>query len=580
MRKRASRHLLGGHLPAGAGFVALTAAFFWPVLAQFTTKVLSAGGDGSTFIWSYWYMPRAVLQLENPFFTTHLFHPVGANLAVHTTTPLEMALSWPIAQLFGFGVAVNLLQLSAVLLSALAVYLLALHLAADRRAAFFAGVAFAFVPYRFVHLGGHFNLIHTQFLPFGVLAFLRLVERPSRRRAVVLGALVGATFLTDFYYTVFLLLALAVIAVVRRSEALAQAMRGHLLLAAAVAALVAAPLAVPMALAVLAGELGQLPGWGGADVFSADLVSWFLPAADHPWWGSAFARARGGLSAGGEGLAYPGLVVMALALLGRELRDHRTSRRGWVSLFGVTALLSLGPFLQVGGASGSAFSYLGRHFTLPLPYMALHFIPVLNSVRVPGRFAIVAILALDVLAALALAAFARRSPRWAWAAFGAALALTIVEFLPGRLPMHPVQAPSPYERIAADAGLGAVLEIPLQWQSGTAVIGGGTPKRDHTIFVYYAVVHGKPLVSGYVARYPVERLRRLAAIPLYRQVLALGDEPGFHDGATFRPEDLRRLGIGYVVYHRDRPQPRAFDYVSNLGLEVLADDGTVIAWKV
>lgn len=570
---------LRAHLPAVGGFVALTAAFFWPVFRHFTTKTLSAGGDGSTFIWSYWYMPRTALRLENPFITTHLFHPVGANLALHTTTPLEMAVSWPIAQLFGFGVAVNLLQLFAVLSSALGAYFLAAHLGADRRAAFFAGVAFAFVPYRFVHLGGHFNLIHTQFLPFGLLAFLRLVERPSRGRTVVLGAVVGATFLTDFYYTAFLLLAIAVIAIFRRPATPPAPIRRDLAVAAAVAAVVAAPLAVPLLVAVGRGELDPLPGWGGADVYSADLISWFLPAADHPWWGSVVARARSGLSAGGEGLAYPGLVVLALALVGRELRGG-PSRRGWVALFGVTAMLSLGPFLQVGGASGSVFSYLGRQFAVPLPYMALHLVPVLDSVRVPGRFAIVAILALDVLAALTLTAIARRWPRWAWASVGAAIAVTVVEFLPGRLPMHAVGAPSPYERIAADAGADAVLEIPLQWQSGAGPIGDRAARRDHTIFMYYAVAHGKPLVSGYVARYPEKRLRRLIAIPLYRQVLALGDEPGFEDEPTFDRDDLRQLGIGYVVYHRDRPQPRALEYVATLGLEVLADDGTVIVWKV
>ena len=568
---------LRSHLPAAGGFAALTVAFLWPVFRHFPTRVLSQGGDGSAFLWAYWAMPRALGDLENPFVTDGLFHPVGANLAFHTTTPLEMAAAWPLSQLFGLGVAVNVLQVSAVLLSALGAYLLALHVWGDRRAAFFAGVAFAFVPYRFVHMGGHFNLIHTEFLPFGLLAALRFIEQPSRRRAGVLGLVLGLTFLTDAYYAVFLGLSIAVLCLLRLYDLRQGQTLARLGLVAGVAVLVAAPLLVPMAQAVAAGELDPLPGWGGADVFSADLISWLVPPDRHPFWGHAVEGLRDRLPAGGEGIAYPGLVVIALALGGRYVAD-RAARRCWVVLAAVMGVLALGPFLQVAGRSGSGFSYLGREFVLPLPYMVIRAVPLLNGVRVPGRFAIVAILALDVLAAGALAALLHRRSRLGVASLGLALVLVVVEFLPGRLAQHPVAVPAPYHRIAADGGTGAVLEIPLQWQSGTAVVGDRS--RDHTIFLYYATVHGRPLVSGYLSRYPDERLERLTAIPMYRQVLALVGDPGFDDPAEFDADDLRRLGIGYVVYHRDRPEPKAYEYLDTLGLERLSDDGTVLAWKV
>lgn len=564
-------------MPAVAGFAVLTAAFLWPAIVHLRDRVLSEGGDGSTFLWAWWAMPRAVLRLHNPFVTDQLFHPVGGNLAFHTTAPLEMVVSWPIARLLGLGAAVNALQLAAVFLSALGAYLLAFHVCHDRRAAFFAGAAFAFVPYRFVHMGGHFNLIHAEFLPFGLLVYLRFLDEQTRRRAAWVGLLVGLTFLTDFYYTVFLLLSLTVIGVSRRRRFDGDTVR-RLAEAAVVATVVALPLLVAMVSALRAGELDQLPGWGGADVYAADVVAWVLPPARHPWWGSSVARAQGALPARGEGLAYPGLLVLGLAVGGRELHDR--ARRGWVALAIGAGVLALGPFLQFGGRTGGVFSYLGRRFTLPLPYLAVHFVPVLNGIRVPGRFAIVAILALDVLAAVTLASLSRRHPRWAWALCAAALAVTLVEFLPGGLSMHPTAVPEPYHRIAADAGGGAVLEIPLQWQSGTSVVGDTAVVRDDTIFVYYATVHGRPLVSGYLSRYPERRLTRLSAIPLYRQVLALGKEPGFDDRPTFDASDLRRQGIGYVVYHRDRPWPAAYAYLSGLGLPVLADDGTIVVWKV
>ena len=117
--------------------------------------------------------------------------------------------------------------------------------------------------------------------------------------------------------------------------------------------------------------------------------------------------------------------------------------------------------------------------------------------------------------------------------------------------------------------LGAVLEIPLQWQSGMWVMGDTRTPHDDTQFMYFAPVHEQPLFSGYVSRSPSRRLGELTSIPVYRQVLALGDEPDFDDRATFDAGDLRDLGTGLVVYHRDRPQPRALDYLAGLGLPTL-----------
>ena len=575
------RRLGREHLPALAGYAVVTTAFLWPGVRHFTTRVLSAGGDGSTFLWAYWSMPRAALRLENPFVTDLLFHPVGAHLAFHTTTPLEMAVSWPIARLFGLGVAVNVLQLAAAMLSALGAYFLALHVCGDRRAAFFAGVAFAFVPYRFVHAGSHLNLIHTQFLPFGLLAVLRLLEKPSRARAVAFGIVVGLTFLTDFYYTVFLLLGAGVLVLFSSAgRRVPTALRWRRLAqAAAVASVVALPLLVPMIHGLTSGELDPLQGWGGADIRSADLISWVFPWEHHALWGSAVTRVREALPARGEGVVYPGLVVLGLAVAGRELVD-RDRRRGFVALAITAAVLAMGPFLQVGGHAGAGFSYLGRHFAFPLPFLALRFVPLLNGVRVPARFAILAILALDVLAATTLAAIARRRPSVGAPVVVVAVAVLLVELLPGRVGTHPVRVPGPYHAIAADEGRGAVLEVPLQWQSGVAVVGDKRPPRDDTIFLYYATVHGRPLVSGHVSRYPSERLERMKSVPVYRQILALSGERGFEDPAVFDAGDLRELAIGYVVYHRDRPQPAAFEYLARLGLEPLADDGTVLVWKV
>src|SRR5437660_5895657 len=192
------------HGPALAGYVLLTAVCFWPVAGHLRTRILSDGGDGASYLWNLWDVPHALVHGHNPFDTGDIFFPVGAHTAFNTNMPLVGVLSWPLQKLFGLGVAANLVQLAAVVLSGFAAYLLATHVTGNRPASFVAGAAFTFAPYRFVH-ASHYDLSHLELLPFAILALLLLYEQASRRRALVFGALAGATFLTDLYYFVFLL---------------------------------------------------------------------------------------------------------------------------------------------------------------------------------------------------------------------------------------------------------------------------------------------------------------------------------------------------------------------------------------
>src|SRR3954453_11361452 len=102
------------------------------------------------------------------------------------------------------------------------------------------------------------------------------------------------------------------------------------------------------------------------------------------------------------------------------------------------------------------------------------------------------------------------------------------------------------------------------------------------------------MVNGMMPRYRQRTLDRLMRIPVYDQLLGFlpglpagayesvpaGRTPGeAHPPASFSATDLHQLGIGYVVYHRDRPRPEAYDYLSRLQMPVLTDDGGIMVWK-
>lgn len=570
------------HGPALAGYLLITVLYCWRAVWHIRDRLISDGYDGAFYLWNDWQIPRAfghVFHLHNPFYTNAIFYPVGIRLGFSTNNWLEAIVSWIMTPFLGFVTTEGVIQLSAVVATGFFAYLLAYHECGCRLPAFVAGAAFTLAPYHFIRLPAHFSLNHMQLLPAGILALLWLYDRPSRTRATIFGVVCACTFLTDEYYAVFLAIATVTIGIYRHRQTFTKTFAIRLVQSSCVAVVPCLPLILEMIREIIQHEQDHPPGWFGADQLSTDVLSWVLPPASHPLWGSHFSAIDARVL-NGERIAYPGLVILVLATLALVL--GRGQRRWlWALLAGIFAILSCGPFLHVNGHTGAHFTYLDAHFDVPMPAFVFHFLPVLSGLRALGRFSIVAILALDLLAAIALVHLARGRPAWIGRTLSiGALAVVLVELLPGPLPLQPVGGPAAYSLLGREPDGGAVLEIPLQW-SGTQLLGDRYPiPRLDYIFSYYATLHGHPITGGLSSRYPAKRFAMLEGIPLFRQILAFEHQPGFSDPPTFTVATLRDLGIRYIVYHRDRPQPALFAYVSAFDLPVFADDGTVVIWRI
>jgi hypothetical protein len=462
-------------------------------------------------------------------------------------------------------------QLVATYLAALAAYFLALRFVPNRGGAVFAGLIFTLTTFRFVHLPDHLNLIHTGFLPLSGLLVLRLADAPSLGRGAALGAAIGAAFLTDPQVAIYSLVVVLVLGLARGRD-LRPAAR-PLAAAAAVAALVSLPLALPMASAVVAGEAEAVRVEDESAIYSANPRSWFLPPEHHLVLGSLGARVDAAASY--EGLAYPGLVALVLAHAG--WKAARPRRRRWLILALVGVVLSLGPYLPIGNTG----------IRIPLPFALLEVVPGLDIIRVPGRFAIVGMLGIAVLAGAGAArVLAKVRDARATLLLATALAVVVVvDVVPRSLPQRDDTVPEPYRAIADHHGEGAVLDLPLQWGTGTGLVGGGGHGYQ-AIQMVYATVHGRPLVNGSVSRLSIERRRELLDLPAYRAVLILQRPEDPDDAAAdaadvvLTVDDLRAAGVGYIVYHDDLPVPAVREAVEELDLPVLADDGSVRVWVV
>lgn len=575
----------GEHLAVLAAYTVLTLLLTYPIAFQLSTHLLGDGGDTNIFVWNLWWIRKALTELRtNPLWTDYLFYPEGASLVFHSLVPFNGLLGIPLQALVGPIVANNLIVLLAFILSGYGAYLLIRYLITDRLSAFIGGMIFAFCPYKFAHLLGHFDLISTEWIPFYVLALLKLTNHHKQAgTALSLSCAIFLllTALCAYYYLFYALIFTALFAVYRvRTQGFRASWERDCRKFTSVLGLFLIGFAPFLAMAandLLREGHMMVRGWGGATGFQADLLSFITPSPLHPLFGSLVkpiaSRFSGNLAEATVFAGYISLVLGVFAIV--KLRSTEPWVRFWSLALFVFFILSLGPFPRI----------LGKGIKLiPLPYHLIMRTPILSNLRVPSRFAIMVRLSLAVLAAFSCRHLLKRFKGGAWRALvflGITLIVTF-EYLAIPLSTFRTSAPRIYEEVAKETGMFTLLEIPLgRTSSGYMGLGEFPPS-----FLFYQTVHEKKLIGGFISRVPDSKIQALAARPLLRRILELQGEKLAPDTAEDRSDrapldDLAVLQVRYVIIHPPFSQAPVRDYVeTTLPVEKISEENGVVAFRV
>ena len=571
-------------------FVVLTLLLTWPVVTHLSTKLPGTATwafDESTFVWNIWYFKHALLDLHSsPLHSDLIWHPLGIDLILYTYNFFNALVGMPLLLAFNAVVASNVTVLLATALSGLGAYLLALDVLRRARpgtgtnhlrlAALVAGVIYAFASNRAVYAAlGHYDMVTTQWLPFYVLYFLRVMHRPSLKNAMLAGLFFAFAALAEMIFASFLAL-LSVVLLLASWRGLRQ--RRPVLAMVALAALVAvtiwSPVLIPIAREFTGGDYA-LEGWGESIKLSADAVGLVTPTNLNPllggneasgqnWQAALRAVEKGESRFGDINTVFVGWATLALALIGAFLGRRRLAPWIWSAL--VFGLFVLGPLLQVNGRYRfSADSLLAEGVTFPLPFTLLHFIPFVNANRAPNRFSVLLMLALAMLAAygvmrlLARMATSHREPGERRANSASAISvlsvavsvllagLIILEHLAVPLPMTDAQIPAVYRNIAAEEGDFAIMQLPLGWRNSFGVFGS-----EQTNLQYFQTAHGKPMIGGNISRAPAFKMAYFGRIPLFKAITDLEMYqdvlPELDAAARAQAGDLMTLyNVRYVV---------------------------------
>jgi hypothetical protein len=253
-------------------------------------------------------------------------------------------------------------------------------------------------------------------------------------------------------------------------------------------------------------------------------------------------------------------IIPLVVLLGRGPWLDSDEARRWKSVAIVFVVFALGPFLTFGGYD------LG----LPLPQALARFIPLVENARMPGRAMVVVYLSLGVLMALRLAGFAsanhqanpdRRSPFASRRVQWALVALLAADYLNTPIPLTELDRPAVYEQLASISDDAPVIEVPFGIGDGLSAGIGNQDRRA----LYYATLHGHPLVGGYIGRMPPEASNVYAQMPVVGNLLRLSSgEPAIEEPAA------ATLPFRYLVLNTKTASPELLQYVkSTLDLDLI-----------
>jgi hypothetical protein len=513
-------------------YSALTILMTWPVAGQLGTHVPGGTVDLWVHRWTFWWVKRAIVQGDNPFYTRLLYHPGGVSLAYHNIAWLNIGLWLPLQAILGSNVAYSLVFLAVLLLNGVSMYLLVEELLDSRLAAFLGGLIYGFWPYTLSHYG-HPNMMVGFGVPMALLYLKRTVEQDRLGDALLAGVFLALTGIARWQLLIMASGILGLYVLWRcLGEKVCRTKRslGLLALVGLTAAALMAPLAAPVAAAYL--NEGDPEDILIDDEISGqtDLLAYVLPTRYHPLWNDAAARVYENFVHNKVYVPFLGYTVLALALYGM-VKDWKQARF-WALVALIYVLLALGPQLRINGR---------LYPQIPMPYRLIDDLFIVRALRKPDRLNIFLGLPMGILASLGVAALMRRpkrSPRFVFmvVAIGG---LILWEY--NLIPYHTElpDTPSWYERLAQDPDHFAVLDLPMR------------PETYDKEYMFYQTTHRKPLVEGHVSRLPQDASAFMDSVPFLRELRRHNVMDPALVNVSHQLRMLAEADIRYIVLHKD-----------------------------
>ena len=267
-----------------ATYVVLGLIAYWPVLPGISNRLFGQGADYVLSAWFIGWVPHAITQGLNPFFTNAMFVPTGVNLAQNTESPLLGLIGAPVTEAFSPLVTTNVLMVLAMPISATAAFVVLRKWKVWLPGAALGGLVYGFSAYMVGQGASHLVFTFVPIPPFIALTIVSILQRKGSpwRLGIQLGLLVVAQYfisqevLVDVAILTFVGLVCVALRYPRWIQEMGRAMVPPVLVALPV---IAALLAYPIWMLVAGPQHSTTLAYSVENPFNNDLLSFWFP--DH-----------------------------------------------------------------------------------------------------------------------------------------------------------------------------------------------------------------------------------------------------------------------------------------------------------
>lgn len=365
-------------------FLAIGFLVTLPIWLSREPRLVGYGADTAMHLWFLRWFPFALTHGLNPFVTNLATYPHPVNLLWNNADLALALLSWPLLQLVGGAVGINLIYVGLMAAAAAGMAAVLRPRVSHASSAWLGGLLVGFSPFALSELSaGHLTWVTTATLPLGWWIGERSVRAVRQRhRRVAWGVAAGGWVVLQFWFSKELLATTLLLAVLlgiayygRGRWAELRWIRGALPAVAAALAVMLVLMTYPLLAQLLSSIPLSLPTVTSTSNNVADLLSFLVPG-NSQLLSSGVTNAISGHFTGAllETDGYLGLPLVALALWVsvRERHNRLVVFGSWCA--GLGALLALGPWLHVAGS----------RLDVPLPWLVLEHLP-LYAKAVPCR---------------------------------------------------------------------------------------------------------------------------------------------------------------------------------------------------
>lgn len=508
----------------------LTLVLTWPVMTGLTSHLAGFGGDPWQTMWRF---EDQAAKIWSANFWSEFFGGGEPRLINYSPLP------WMPLQLFlGQPLTYNVVWLLSFILSGYGMFLLVSYLTKNQLAAFLAGLVYMFAPYHVAHALGHFGAMQLQWLPLAILAWLHFLRRPCLLTSFSLSLVIIVQSLSEHHYALWLGLFFVLYSLYFREQIRERFSLTTMKYAAVIFFLIFFFVVLPywptMRLAAQNNSSLEL-GIDQTIRFSADPLSYVIPASFHSLWGplatTLFRKNIPGNVA--ESTQYLGLFTLLMVIFYRHFIPRRQFLF-WATVATIFFVISLGPRLHI----------LGYTPRIPLPYSLVDSWPLFSSIRAIGRAGVMVNVAMVILFGWVVATQIKR--RW----IGGLLAcLLVLDFL---------FMPFPRQSSVVSPAYAAVTQLP-----GRRIVElpAATNYTASSRALYASLIHGKEVIGSIALERAQDGAlaREIRSLPALRQLVYLAtgqlrlDRPDFFDQQL--PETLsdtlRWLDVGAIIIHPD-----------------------------